>query len=192
MKLEAIHENKKIYYFKKGHRLIVQGKSKQLDDKDEFSREFKRDFTLPNNVDQFSIKAQLDEATRLLQLIGHIIKPEAAANGPATEKKSAYESSWQPNVKPGTTKETRVGNSLVEYEIYVGKELAEGKVSLEVSGYSNLTVKVVRNEVDKFGDISFELRRQLKLPYNADSHNIEHGIDTESSTLFVKIPITSR
>ena len=131
----------------------------------------------------------MDEATRLLQLIGHIIKPEAVTAA-ADEKKLA--SSWQTNVKPGTTKETRIGNSLVEYEIYIGKELAEGKVSLEVSGYSNLIVKVVRSEVDKFGDINLELKRHLKLPYGADSHNIEHGIDSESGTLFVKIPIANR
>ena len=145
---------------------------------------------MPNNVDQFSIKAQLDEATRQLQLIGHLVKPEAPTAN-VTEKKTT-ESSWQVDVKPGTTKETRVGNSLVEYEIYLGKELTAGKVSLEVSSYNNLVVKVVRNEVDKFGDISMELKRHLKLPYGADSHNIEHGVDTESSTLFVKIPIATR
>ena len=42
------------------------------EDSEELSREFTRDFTLPGNVDQYSIKAQLEETTRQLTLIGQL------------------------------------------------------------------------------------------------------------------------
>ena len=172
--------------------MIVQGKSKHSGDADELSREFKRDFTLPSNVDQFSIKAQLDEATRQLQLIGQVAKPEETGVEAKLAQVRLDTRTATSGAKLGTTKETRIGNTFVEYEIYIGHELAEGKVSLEVSGYSNLLVKVALNEVDSFGDASLELKRNLKLPYGADSHNIEHGIDRNTATLFIKVPIQSR
>jgi len=52
-------------------RLVVHGKSK-CSDSDDISREFTRDFTLPSNVDQYSVRAQLEETTRQLTLIGQL------------------------------------------------------------------------------------------------------------------------
>lgn len=174
--------------------MIVQGKSKHSDDADELSREFKRDFTLPNNVDQYSIKAQLDEGTRQLQLIGKVARPAEVAESklPHVHLQSTRNDVNRLNAKIGTTKETRINNTFVEYEIFLGNELVNGKVSLDLSGYNDLIVKVVQNDLDNFGDLSLELKRNLKLPYGADSHNIEHGIDGSSATLFIKVPIQSR
>lgn len=50
--------------------MIVQGKAKA--DDEEICREFTRDFALPKNVDQYSIKAQLEETTRVLTLVGQV------------------------------------------------------------------------------------------------------------------------
>ena len=168
----------------KGHRLIVQGKSKVGQDADEVSREFTRDFTLPNNVDQYSIKAQLDEATRMLSLIGQIVEPQQKESSPSVSSSFTSASS----AKLGSIKETKVGNS-IEYVVNIGSELANGQCSLELSGYSNLVIRVYKNELDKFGDYNYELKRQIKLPANADSHNIEHGIDRNACTLFLKVPL---
>jgi HSP20 family molecular chaperone IbpA len=167
-----------------GHRLIVQGKSKVGEDAEEVNREFTRDFTLPNNVDQYSIKAQLDEATRMLSLIGQIVEPEQKEAPSVSAGLASMSLS-----KLGAIKETKSGNS-IEYVIYIGTELANGQCSLELSGYSNLVIRVYKNELDKFGEYNYELKRQIKLPANADSHNIEHGIDRSTCTLFLKVPLT--
>ena len=109
-----------------GHRLIVQGKSKQGKDPDELSREFTRDFTLPNNVDQYSIRAQLDEATRQLSLIGMV---KSAASSESSRKMSNYnltseitsatttsaaDDSLLAKAKLGSIKETKT-STFVEY-----------------------------------------------------------------------------
>jgi HSP20 family molecular chaperone IbpA len=280
-------------------RLVVQGKSKANPDTDEVSREFTRDFTLPNNVDQYSIRAQLEETTRQLTLIGQLnedtIKSlakttanelkgaslnETSANLAAAmsatsisnnSSSSAYTSStlasstlaaaaatttttstqasslatssantassssysamqassnlasstysatktqssataasstiasnnseisaitsnekrsnFNSNSKLGSVFESRQTNS-IEYEIYLGNELKDGKVNLELVGYNTLIVRVIKSDWDKSGDFSIELKRQIKLPYNSNPQNAEHGI-LPSGTLLIKVP----
>jgi HSP20 family molecular chaperone IbpA len=168
-----------------GNRLIVQGKSKIDRRSEELDRQFNRNFTLPDNVDQMSIKAQLDEATRMLSLIGKV-KLDNDANRQQTSSSSS--SSFGSSAKCGQIKENK-SNSSVEYELYVGDELKDGKASVDVSGYSSLNVRVAKNSWDTFGDYSLELKRQIKLPSNANTQNIEHGLDSRSATLRIKVPL---
>ena len=67
-----------------GQRLVVQGASKLGDEhqSEEIKREFKREFTLPADVDPNTIKAQVDESTRLLTLSGKCRPPRAASAAP--------------------------------------------------------------------------------------------------------------
>lgn len=169
-----------------GQRLIVQGKSKVNDEGgDELKREFKRDFTLPVNVDPYSIKAQLDEATRVLSLIGQLIQFKQTTK--STES-TAHDSSV--NLKVGSIKENRASDH-IEYEIYLGNELQNGQPNIELNGYNNLVVRVNSKSWDTFGDYDFQLTRQIKLPSNADAHQISHGIDTRRSLLLIKLPLKS-
>lgn len=184
-----------------GRRLIVQGKSRVDRGKEELSREFTRDFTLPSNVDQYSIKAQLDEATRLLTLIGRV--KQAVSNGAASNSGGDYlstmnslslssssgSSDWvTQSTKIGSVHEAR-GHRTIDYEVYLGQELKDGSVNIEISGYNTLAIRVSKSDWDKYGDFAFELKRQIKLPPGTDSHNIEHGIDPRTACLFVKVPI---
>ena len=149
------------------------------------SREFTRDFSLPANVDQYSIKAQLDEATRLLTLIGRVGEVEN------TEKEtvsSTLSSAFSSSAKTGSIRENRTANT-IDYEIYLGNELKDGHVNIEISGYNNLVIRVIKSDWDKNGDFSLELKRQIKLPVGANPQNIEHGIDSRTSTLFLKVPL---
>jgi HSP20 family molecular chaperone IbpA len=170
-----------------GQRLIVQGKSK-VNDKggDELSRDFKRDFTLPSNVDPYSIKAQLDEATRVLSLIGQLVplKSTSAQNSaPISSQESA-------NLKVGSIRENRASDH-IEYEIYLGNELQNGQPNIELNGYNNLVIRVNSKNWDTHGDYDFQLTRQIKLPTNADAHQISHGIDIRRSLLLIKLPLKS-
>ena len=159
--------------------------SKDKDKVEELTREFKRDFTLPANVDPYSIKAQLDEATRLLTLIGQLTPTKAV-------KESAELSNINglSNQKVGTIRENRT-QSFIEYEIFLGDSLKDGQPSIELSGYNNLVVKVNSKGWDTFGDYDFQLTRQIKMPPGADAHQISHGIDLRKSSLLVKVPIKS-
>ena len=173
--------------------MIVQGKSKPTQDSEELSREFTRDFTLPKNVDQYSIKAQLEESTRLLTLIGQIIdfSADSEKDNASVYSTSSSESATSTNTlskqKLGSVKENK-SSSGSEYEIYLGNELKEGQVSLEIVGYNTLIVRVVKSDWDKFGDFSFELKRQIKLANNADPQHTEHGIDVRNGVLIIKVP----
>lgn len=174
-----------------GHRLIVQGKSQVGHDAEEFSREFTRDFTLPINVDQYSIKAQLDEATRLLTLIGQVLPEVEKANSTASSSFHAEHSSSSfvsSGAKLGSIKENHSARSF-EYEIFLGNELKDGQTTIEITGYNTLIVRVVKNDWDKNGDFGLELKRQIKLPAGANPQNIEHGIDTRSASLLIKVPV---
>lgn len=225
-------------------RLVVQGKSK-CSDSDDISREFTRDFTLPSNVDQYSIRAQLEETTRQLTLIGQLTESAISqVNNTANEHlkggsletttaaltsamqstslasstKSAYSSSalassassstrssfstaatdtnnsftaerksaFNSTSKIGSMVETRQTNG-VEYEIYLGSELRDGQVNLEMVGYNTLIARVIKSDWDKHGDFSVECKRQIKLPYGTNPQNAEHGI-LPSGNLLIKIP----
>lgn len=173
-----------------GHRLIVQGKSQTGHDAEEMSREFTRDFTLPTNVDQFSIKAQLDEATRQLTLIGQIVQEaeKQSATIVNSSSSSEFNSSFRASAKLGSMKENHSAKSF-DYEIYLGNELKDGQTTIEITGYNTLIVRVVKNDWDTNGDFSFELKRQIKLPAGANPQNIEHGIDSRSASLLIKVPV---
>ncbi|CAF0920467.1 unnamed protein product [Brachionus calyciflorus] len=175
-----------------GRRLIVNGKSKLGQDSEELSREFKREFTLPNDVDQYSIKAQLDEATRQLLLIGQVVQVEQEKqqhqHHTFTSASSEFSSSSVLTAKIGSIKENRTAKSL-DYEIYLGNDLKEGQTTIEITGYNTLIVRVVKNDWDKNGDFSYELKRQIKLPTGANPQNIEHGIDRRAASLLIKVPI---
>jgi hypothetical protein len=61
-------------FFFEGKKLYVQGKSKVAEGStEELSREFKREFKLPDDCNADSVKAELDEKTRLLKLVGQVI-----------------------------------------------------------------------------------------------------------------------
>lgn len=180
--------------------MIVQGKSRVDHGKEELSREFTRDFTLPANVDQFSIKAQLDEATRLLTLFGRV-KQAVAAGGSSSSSNGDYLSTMNSlslksastewvtsSTKIGSVNETH-GSRSIDYEVYLGQDLKDGSVGIEISGYNNLVIRVSKSDWDKYGDFSFELKRQIKLPPGTNAQNIEHGIDPRTACLFVKVPL---
>ncbi len=194
-------------WLKGQHRLIVQGKSKA--DEDEICREFTRDFTLPKNVDQYSIKAQLEETTRLLTLVGQVedlaSRRSSAANSVTsshTNMRSLMDSSFVSETstttplsssmlasgnKLGSIRETRSDES-VEYEIYLGNELKDGQVTLEMAGPNTLVVKVANSDWDSNGDYNLELKRQIKLPLGTDSQHTQHGVDSSTASLLIKVP----
>lgn len=204
------------------HRLIVQGKSEP--NEEDIIREFTRDFTLPKNVDQYSIKAQLEETTRILTLVGQVedsaSRRTTAANslaGSAVNSLSNMRSLMDDSVisnsdsvaatstvstasiatavgslgcqhqKLGSIKETMTGECM-DYEIYLGDELKDGQVNLEMSGFNTLVIKVVSSDWDRSGDYNLELKRQIKLPSSVDSQQTQHGIDPVSKYLLVKVP----
>ena len=160
-----------------GHRLIVQGKSKLGREPDEISREFRRDFTLPNDVEQGSIRAQLDEATRQLSLIGNVRKVERKEHVElrATSDELDLSSMSLRTQKVGSIKESRTSGH-VEYEIYLGGELKDGQINIDISGHNQLNIRAIKSDWDKNGDFSVELKRQIKLPPGANPDDLEHGI----------------
>ncbi len=167
-----------------GRRLIVKGKSEsKVPAKEEFTREFTRDFTLPLNVDPYSIKAQLDEATRQLSLIGQVNEQakltQSMANASLVDK----------NAKVGSIREVQADPKVIDYEVFLGNEFKDGKSTIELNGYNTLTIRIVKNDRDAYGDVNLELKRQIKLPANANAQNIEHGIDSFSAILIVKVPL---
>ena len=176
--------------------MIVQGKSKNDQDEDEVSKEFTRDFTLPTNVDQYSIKAQLEETTRQLTLIGQIIdytslekdeKDNVSVYSSSSSSGTETVSSISNNNKFGSIKEIKTSTG-IDYEIYLGNELKDGQVTLEIIGYSTLIIRVIKSDWDKFGDFSLELKRQIKLPINVDPQHTEHGVDVKNGNLIIKVP----
>ncbi len=213
-------------YFAQGqHRLIVQGKSEPGED--DICREFTRDFTLPKNVDQFSIKAQLEETTRILTLVGEVIDSasrrttaantannsvanslsgsavnsqsnmrsfmddsivsEASVNSLASAVSSAATISGHLSNRIGSIRETKC-SEYVDYEIYLGEELKDGQVNLEMVGFSTLVVRITSSDWDKSGDYSLELKRQIKVPFGADLQHTQHGVDSVSKILLIKVP----
>lgn len=207
------------------HRLIVQGKSEP--DEDDIGREFTRDFTLPKNVDQYSIKAQLEETTRILTLVGQVedaaSRRTTAANslaGSAVNSHSNIRSMMDDSIvseasvaasevsmsssstgtigggggvllnRIGSIKETKLPEH-IDYEIYLGEELKDGQVNLEMVGQSTLVVKVTSSDWDKSGDFNLELKRQIKTHGNADLQHTQHGVDSASKILLIKVPFKS-
>ena len=142
------------------------------------------------DVDQYSIKAQLDESTRLLSLIGQVKGVEKeTANVVSSSNLSSSSSSntLQEKIKVGTTKENRNTFNL-EYEIYLGNDLKDGQVKVEAINNA-INISVSKRNWDKYGDYSIEFNRQIKLPLNLNVQRIEHGIDYRTASLHIKIPI---
>jgi hypothetical protein len=91
-----------------------------------------------------------------------------------------------PNI--GSVKEVKSLNTL-EYEIYLGNELKDGQIIFEVPNVNTLHIKVIKNGDDAYGDVSLELRREIKLPNGARLNNIDHGVDARSKNLVIKVPL---
>jgi hypothetical protein len=141
---------------------------------------------LPYDVDPFSIKAQLDEATRLLALVGIVKSNETTQDKAYTTRLASYPQ-LSSDTKLGTTKEN-LNKAFVEYEIFLGNDLRDGQIKLEIT--SNLmNVNVSKKNWDKHGDFYLDLKRQIKLHENSDLSNIEYGVDMRTSCLLIKVPI---
>jgi len=163
-----------------GHRLIVQGRSKlNTPAAANYSREFTRDFTLPAEVDQFSIKAQLDEVTRKLSLIGQVID--------APVSQTSLGSSSSSSCKLGSIKEKSTSSG-IDYEIFVGFDLKDGSVNIEAPTDSALVVRVTKKDSDKYGDATLELKRTIKLAADANINAIEQGLNPRTAICHIKVP----
>ena len=165
--------------------MIVQGQNKLGAQSEEFSREFTRNFTIPSDVDQLTIRAQLDESTRLLTLIGQLKKQEEKSESTGTQ--SAYDDDDMSR-KIGSVSESRNANGIT-YEVYLGDALKDGEAFVELSGQNSLLIRVIKNDWDKYGDFGFELKRKIKLPNDAVVQEIDHGLNKRTSTLVVKVPL---
>ena len=168
-------------FFFKGKKLFVHGQNViSANTSDELSREFSREFCLPNDVEPSSIKAHLDEKTRELKLTGLVIK-ESKQNGYA-----AYAS--ESSTLIGSLKEKKNVSS-IDFEIYLGEQLKDGQIIFEVPNLVTLNVRVIKTETDNFGSINLELKREIKLPHGAKLNNINHNIDSSTATLHIQVPL---
>lgn len=178
-------------------KLYVNGKTKTVEETDdEVSRTFKREFKLPSDCDENTIKAELDEKTRQLKLVGTVIPQRAEQNSSfssySTDKfgQDSYQtfSSAAANQEIGTVKESKHGDHL-EYEIYLGNELKEGQVIFEVPNKTTLNIRIIKSSSDNNGSYNFELKREIKLPQGAKLNNIDHGVDSRTKALLIKVPV---
>lgn len=181
------------------NKLFVQGKSKTVEGvDDQLSREFKREFKLPKEVDESTIKAELDEKTRQLKLVGQVHARQEADNIQQTSFTSMSSSKFnqdsmqsfasQASQSIGNVKEVKSTN-LLEYEIYLGNELKDGEVIFEVPNKTTLNIRVTKVGSDANGDINLELKREIRLPMGAKLNNIDHGVDGRTKTLIIKVPL---
>jgi len=180
--------------------LFVKGNSKQAEDlSEEINREFKREFKLPKDVDENTIKAELDENTRLLRLVGQVTErhqtdtssiQQASYSSMSSGKFNAdYESyNGASELSIGNVKEIKSTN-LLEYEVYLGNELKDAQVIFEVPNKTTLNIKCTKNGSDANGSLNLELRREIKLPNGARLNNIDHGVDSRTKTLLIKVPL---
>jgi hypothetical protein len=132
---------------------------------------------LPNNVDHKTLKAQLEEATQVLTLVaklksGNEVNPAILV----------------PKLKVGQIKEIKT-DAAIFYELYLGDEFKEGEVVLELTSHNNLNIKVSKNGWDSYGDFGVELKRQMKLPSNANTKDIEQTFDSRNAILRIKVPL---
>ena len=199
---------RRLFLFK-GRRLIVQGKSNIGEKTNELSREFNREFRLPDEVDPYSIQAQLDEKTRMLSLICQLNeirqtdKQSEVSSSLSSSANFAFNSSAsslvsastlntaisaQSTAKIGQVKENKTPTT-IDYEIYLGNDLKDGQINFEIANYNTLIVKIAKSDWDKSGDLNLELKRHLKLPANANPQHIEQGIDNRTGTLVIKVPL---
>lgn len=171
----------------------MNGKSKLVEETDdEVSRTFKREFKLPSDCDENSIKAELDEKTRQLKLVGTVVAQKAEQNSSFSsygndESYQAFSSAAN-SQEIGTVKETKHADHL-EYEIYLGNELKDGQVIFEVPNKTTLNIRIIKNSSDSNGTLNFELKREIKLTPGAKLNNIDHGVDSRTKALLIKVPM---
>jgi len=184
------------------NKLYVQGKSKSEEDDDEdISKEFKREFKLPNDCDEKTIKASLDDKTRLLKLVGQVDLEKkaqfdaqrssyASMNSDKLNQESyqTFNNNYQQSETIGNVKEVQ-STKLLEYEIYLGNELKDGQVIFEVPNKTTLNIRIIKNGSDSNGDFNLELKREIRLPSGAKLNNIDHGVDSRTKQLIIKVPL---
>ena len=184
--------------------MFVKGNSKQAEDSsEEINREFKREFKLPKEVDENTIKAELDEKTRLLRLVGQVTEQiqrntasiqQASYSSMSSDKFNADVESYNTfhsatELSIGNVKEVKSTN-LLEYEVYLGNELKDAQVIFEVPNKNTLNIRCTKNGSDANGSLNLELKREIKLPFGARLNNIDHGIDSRTKTLIIKVPLS--
>lgn len=162
--------------------MYVQGQSVLSANSDEFSREFSREFRLPNDVEANSIKAHLDEKTRELKLTGLVVKQVKQSAASSTSHAS---SSLQ---RIGTVQEKKSASS-IDFDVYLGEQLKDGQIIFEVPNLVTLNVRVIKTDSDSFGSANLELKREIKLPHGAKLNNINHNIDSSTATLHIQVPL---
>jgi HSP20 family molecular chaperone IbpA len=171
-----------------GQKLFVQGHQQQTHSPDLLSKEFKREFKLPHDVDSNSIKAHLNEQTRELKLTGKILKESDKLNPHSNNGNVSSGSSSSNGLvlnKIGEIKEKLSSNS-IDFEIYLGEQLNDGQIIFEVPNLVTLNVRCIKTEQDGFGSFNLELKREIKLPNGAKLNNISHSID--NGILFIQVP----
>ena len=184
---------------------MVNGKSKVSESSnDELCKTFKREFKLPTEVEEKSIKAELDEKTRQLKLVGHVLHQDqltAATEQLSIQQKSytsisshkfASEQSFGSNgseLSIGTVRQSRSTN-LLDYEIYLGNELKDGQVTFEVPNKTTLVMRISKNCSDANANFNLEMRREIRLPPGAKLNCIDHGVDSRTKTLVIKVPLS--
>lgn len=181
------------------NRLFVKGCTKSIDDsEDEVKSDFKREFKLPKDCDETTIKAELDEKTRILRLTGQLA--ELSEKNAASIQQSSYSSfnsekfnaeshqSFNMSQNIGDVREVKSTN-LLEYEVYLGNELKDGEVIFEVPNKSTLNIRICKNRSDANGDMNLELKREIRLPMGAKLNNIDNGVDSRTKTLIIKVPL---
>lgn len=187
------------------NKLMVNGKTKKSDgDNDELCKTFKREFKLPKEVEEKSIKAELDEKTRQLKLVGQVISQDqlsSAVDQLSYQQVKSYTSMSSDrfaseNSFGSNSSELSIGNiranistKLLEYEIYLGSELKGGQVIFEVPNKTTLGIRVCKTSSDTNGNFNLELKREIKLPPGAKLNQIDHGIDSRTKTLIIKVPL---
>jgi HSP20 family molecular chaperone IbpA len=164
-----------------GQKLFVQGHQQQTHSPDLLTKEFKREFKLPHDVDSNSIKAHLNEQTRELKLTGRILKESDKLNPHSNGSSNVL----LLNTKIGEIKEKLSSNS-IDFEIYLGEQLNDGQIIFEVPNLVTLNVRCIKTEQDGFGSFNLELKREIKLPNGAKLNNISHSID--NGILFIQVP----
>lgn len=182
---------------------MVNGKTKTTDDdNDELSKTFKREFKLPKEVEEKSVRAELDEKTRQLKLIGQVISQDQLSSaGETYQQVKSYTSMSSDrfaseNSFASNNSELSIGNiranistKLLEFEIHLGNELKNGQVIFEIPNKTTLSVRIVKTGSDTNGTFNLELKREIKLPPGAKLNQIDHGIDSRTKTLIIKVPL---
>lgn len=187
------------------NKLMVSGKSKvSQGDNDELNKTFKREFKLPKEVEEKSVKAELDEKTRQLKLVGHVISQDQLSS--AAEQLSIQQKSYTSMSSDRFASENSFGASssteqsigqlrasastnLLEFEIYLGNELKNGQVLFEVPNKTTLSIRIIKTGSDTNGNFDLELKREIKLPPGAKLNCIDHGVDGRTKTLIIKVPL---